>query len=283
MNQFYNSNDPLLGEESQEKDNLRPQEDTLFRRPKTSIILYSILLLSLILNLLQVISQPFFVDRIQCGSPYAGLRENELQVEWQQKSIYTDTNLTARDHVWDEINHDIGIVAVPKTWVVEKGLPMGSTFPWNESKALYVINAYHQLHCLKLIYRTFMDYREGRPPHETQHHIIHCLDQIYADIRCTADDTLRVTAPNRFSTTAVGQVRSCRNWDALEQWARDNAGCFRYGNAFLENKKPSQIARLRFCPEGSPELETIREYFGKGKDWKPYEEPRWSWFEDDSE
>jgi len=160
---------------------------------------------------------------------------------------------------------------------------MGSTWPWNTSKAIYFVNAYHQLHCLKLIYQAFMDYRDGDSPRVAHHHIIHCLDQIYADLRCNADDTLRVTAPNSDTTTAVGQIRSCRNWNALEEWTRANPGCFRYGNPDVENRKSSQIPRMRFCPDGTPELVKIREYFGKEEDWKPDEEPRWSWFDEVSE
>lgn len=63
-------------------------------------------------------------------------------------SPFLSPNTTRRDREWDRVNYDSGIVAVPKAWAAEKGLPMGSTFPWDASKTLYLLNSYHQLHCL---------------------------------------------------------------------------------------------------------------------------------------
>jgi hypothetical protein len=73
---------------------------------------------------------------------------DELKVKWTQPSVLTSDNETERDHAWDSISYDNGIVAVPKEWAGEKGLPIGSTFPWDTSKAIYLVNGYHNLHCL---------------------------------------------------------------------------------------------------------------------------------------
>ncbi|KAH8663034.1 hypothetical protein BGZ60DRAFT_541534, partial [Tricladium varicosporioides] len=209
----------------------------------------------------------------------AGLKENEIQILWEQHGEYANPNDTERNHLWDKISYDSGIVAVPKTWAAERGLPIGNTFPWDTEKALYLVNAHHGLHCLKNVYRAFMEYQLDLPQTLSSHHVIHCLDQLHADVICTADDTLRVSTPGNQPLTAEGQTRSCRNWDKLHEWTLAHSACYRHGNGELEDKNESQIARFRFCEEGTPELEKVREYFGKGKDWRPTEEPIWSWDE----
>lgn len=122
-----------------------------------------------------------------------------------------------------------------------------------------------------------MDFRDERPPSIGYHHVVHCLDQLRADVLCTADDTLRVTTPDMRPVTGEGQGRKCRSWEALEKWTWGHPGCFRYGNPTIEDQKEDQVPRMKYCPEGSTELENVRTYFGKGKDWKPTEEPLWSW------
>ncbi|KAF4629004.1 hypothetical protein G7Y89_g9151 [Cudoniella acicularis] len=107
-----------------------------------------------------------------------------------------------------------------------------------------------------------MEFQKGQPQSLPHHHKVHCLDKLVFDVKCNADDTLRLLS-----------------WDALQKWTLENAGCYRYGDPNIEDHAKSQIPRYRFCPENSEDLEYVREYFGKGKDWKPYEEKAWSWDE----
>jgi len=283
MDKEYESRGLLRADsqDSEDREMVGPTRGKTLSHSKVTIFLCYLLSLSLATNLFQAVYNTTRVAQPRSHSKYANLQDDELLLQWYQQSPYTDENVTARDHEWDKINHDNGLVAVDKEWATSKGLALGSAWPWDTSKTIYFVNAYHNLHCLKLIYWAFMDYRNGEKSHMSQHHIVHCLDQLYADVRCNADDTLRVTAPNKYPTTAVGQVRSCRNWDALERWTQENTACFRYGNPETENKKPSQIPRMSFCPKNSPQLPIIREYFGKGEDWFPDDAPRFSWFDDD--
>ena len=78
----------------------------------------------------------------------ADLEEPSQLASWGQDSVYTSANNSMADAAWDAINHDSGIVAVDKSWAIQKGLPLGSTFPWDNDKAIYFVNAYHGLHCL---------------------------------------------------------------------------------------------------------------------------------------
>jgi hypothetical protein len=125
-----------------------------------------------------------------------------------------------------------------------------------------------------------MEYREGISQSFGESHIIHCLDQIRADIECSADDTLRVTTPDRNKTTAVGQIRQCRSFNELKAWTLAHPGCYRFGNSTFEDAQESQLPRKRYCLEGSPELDKVRAYFGKGKDWTPANDKVWSWFDE---
>ena len=126
-----------------------------------------------------------------------------------------------------------------------------------------------------------MEYRDGKPQSLEHHHITHCLDQLRADVICTADDKLRVTTPDMRPVTAEGQGRKCRNWDVLQQWTFDHPGCYRYGDPNVEDAKENQIPRMRYCPAGSAELDVVRAYFGRESDWYPAEEePVWSWFDE---
>ncbi|KAG9230528.1 hypothetical protein BJ875DRAFT_487885 [Amylocarpus encephaloides] len=202
-----------------------------------------------------------------------------VQTQWLQTSRYSSRNDTERDVHWDNINYDNGLVAVPESWARDRDLPMGSVFPWDNTKRIYLINAYHAMHCLKNIYRAFMEYQESLPQSIAPEHIHHCLDQIRSDVICHADDTPRVTTSDMRPVTAECQIRTCRNWEALNAWTLANPACYRYGDPEVEDEKESQIERMKFCPEGTPELEVVRKYFNKGKEWLPAEEKLWSWFE----
>ena len=57
-------------------------------------------------------------------------------------------NNTARDQLWDDIAVDRGAVAVDEKTVAEYGLPNSMVFPWDSTKQVYIVNAFHQLHCL---------------------------------------------------------------------------------------------------------------------------------------
>ncbi|KAF7879468.1 hypothetical protein EAF04_000664 [Stromatinia cepivora] len=285
MSKEYESERLISHPEGSSLPDALPADTTERRTRQRNIVLIAILTLSIIINLLQATvraSIPWHTShakQFEYRSQFAGLRDNEVSVEWVQNSVYTSPNVTERDLHLDAINHDSGIVAVPKVWALEQGLPLGSTFPWGTDKTIYFVNAYHALHCVKNIYKSFMEYRMGIEQSLSHHHIIHCLDQIQTDILCTADDTLRVTFPDRPGTAAQGQIRQCRSWDALEAWTMAHPGCFRYGNPNVEDEKTSQIPRMRYCQEGNPDLELIREYFSKGSDWRPADEKVWSWFD----
>lgn len=80
-----------------------------------------------------------------CSQP-AGL---ELDVDtnfgpskWSK--VPEDHDLSALDEHWLNMNTWVGAVALPKDLHAGGSLP----FPWDETKNVYNINAFHNLHCL---------------------------------------------------------------------------------------------------------------------------------------
>ena len=49
---------------------------------------------------------------------------------------------------WQKIIPDHGIVAVPHDYAEQYGIPPSVNAPGDPSKALYLLEAYHQIHCI---------------------------------------------------------------------------------------------------------------------------------------
>lgn len=163
-----------LFDQDSENEYLYPRPPAMRRGPiQNFALLLLALTISITLNLLQAFDyDPLFGSKNaifhECRSQYGGacilhnvsrhtlltkdqtanLRQNEVRVEWLQQSEYTNPDAYERDRIWDKINYDSGIVAVPKQWAEQKGLALGVDLPWNTSKSMYFINAFHSLHCV---------------------------------------------------------------------------------------------------------------------------------------
>lgn len=55
---------------------------------------------------------------------------------------------TKTDEAWEAIDFNAGMVAIDDKEANELGIPLSQRFPWDESKGIYLINGYHNLHCL---------------------------------------------------------------------------------------------------------------------------------------
>lgn len=96
-------------------------------------------------------------------------------------------------------------------------------------------------------------------PAEPIEHMFHCLDALRQDIQCYADDTPRFTDESHLS--GIGQIRQCRSWSKLEEWARARPACWRFTGSQL-HMNMSVEDRYRFCPEDSPYAAKVKEVFG---------------------
>ncbi len=80
-------------------------------------------------------------------SPQANLERN-VPVPFAKGTPYTNPNETLADKLWDDINIDVGMVALPEEFVAAHGLPIAQRFPWDRSKGIYLLNGHHNLHCI---------------------------------------------------------------------------------------------------------------------------------------
>jgi len=63
-------------------------------------------------------------------------------------SSYVDSNHTIRDARWNEFESERGWVALSHAWATQHGMSEGLSMPDDSEKGLFIINAYHQMHCL---------------------------------------------------------------------------------------------------------------------------------------
>ncbi|KAL9012797.1 MAG: hypothetical protein Q9173_002461 [Seirophora scorigena] len=221
-------------------------------------------------------------------SRYAHLTA-DLFMPWYRDTAYTDSNIEAADQAWDDINIDMGTVALDDAYVAAMDLPEAQRFPWDEKKSIYLLAGFHDLHCLVRIHpklpllshpsnslpRKFLLTDVGSQqktlrewislksrnltPMESAEHMFHCLDALRQDVMCYADDTPRYTDKTHIS--GVGQRRPCRSWSLLNAWAAERNACWRYTGSHLAMNM-STLERYRYCPAGSPYAEKVREVFG---------------------
>jgi hypothetical protein len=63
-------------------------------------------------------------------------------------SVYWSKNETEADLAWDYISAGHGIVAVPAEYAKQLGLPDSEIWRKDSTKRVYVLEAYHAIHCL---------------------------------------------------------------------------------------------------------------------------------------
>ncbi|KAI9666118.1 MAG: hypothetical protein M1821_004053 [Bathelium mastoideum] len=151
------------------------------------------------------------------------------------------------------------MVALPDEFVTALGLPQSQRFPWDQGKGIYLLTAYHNVHCMKIVRQSLIEFNRGLPQTWLFDHVTHCLDGLLQTIQCEADDTPRYTTLDESPVSGNGQMRNCRSWDKMERWAVENSACYRFVHP-THGDYP-RVNRYRFCPEGSPYIESIREYF----------------------
>lgn len=77
----------------------------------------------------------------------AGLTLNTPQTH-THTTPYNTPNTTLSTLAWSTLNYDAGSIALSDTYTKAMGLPLGQRFPWDETKGLYFVGAYHSIHCL---------------------------------------------------------------------------------------------------------------------------------------
>lgn len=70
-----------------------------------------------------------------------------IRTSWDRYTPYDGIDDTAEER-WKAISIDHGIIALSDEYVHTMGLSEARRFPWDHGKGLYVIQSYHDLHCL---------------------------------------------------------------------------------------------------------------------------------------
>ncbi|EFE41137.1 hypothetical protein TRV_04086 [Trichophyton verrucosum HKI 0517] len=141
-----------------------------------------------------------------------------------------DKNFTETDAAWDSMNTAHGFIAVDRKWAKERHWPDSMHLPSDDSKNVYLLEAYHLLHCVltpvqAVIRRTFWeainraDKYTFNPPHSA-----HCIDTLRQYVICKADSTPLYLYGD--DTAGDEQYRKCKDWDALRQFATDHSACY---------------------------------------------------------
>lgn len=160
---------PLHDKDDDEHDN---SEDLLLQRRSNSrswpkLIWHGLALCSIIVNLVflpillsessscQAKSQygkkllsAIFNLRTQLITLPAGLVLGSERSAWKFRSEWYSRNRTSSDALWDAISFDAGMIALNDEEAAAMGLPLSERFPWDQNKGIYLVNAYHNLHCL---------------------------------------------------------------------------------------------------------------------------------------
>ncbi|KAI0546954.1 hypothetical protein F4679DRAFT_555920 [Xylaria curta] len=206
------------------------------------------LFLSGILNVLLLITAVFFYQQKESPSNFAGL-QREHEEPYVVLTPYSSDNSTLQDELWYGINVDHGVVALSDEWALRHGLRTAQRFPWDESKGVYILHGFHNLHCLKIIYISVSEYRRGEKQSRSWHHISHCFDALRRQILCDADDTPRATEHRAEVLSGLLQHRQCRNWEDLEKFAGQHTACYKRPDR--PNDGHSILDRFKHCPPNS--------------------------------
>ncbi|RAL11830.1 uncharacterized protein BO97DRAFT_425129 [Aspergillus homomorphus CBS 101889] len=248
--------DDAENENETKPDHLEPPASRISHAPNPRTILLTTLSIAVILlscsNLFFLIhwlrSTKTPPTRSEGGSYYANLHRT-LPLPIEETSAYISDNVSAVAHLWEELSGDPGVVALDSNFIAEKNLPEAISFPWDKSKGVYLLQGYHNLHCLRTLFRYAWTADQGLPQRIAFSHVLHCLDQLRQDVICNADDTPRYAGPQKPGHppgTGAGQVRMCRDWALMERWARERTACFKH-----HDEVPGRmIDRFKFCPDG---------------------------------
>ena len=198
---------------------------------------------------------------VKANNLLAGLVKNQPLVWTDDQgtpgSPFTSENLTIADEAWNApyLKPGNGIIALTDDYTRSMGLPPAQRWPWDSTKGIYVLNAHHQLHCLKVVRTALVEGYYNKHPFTTPfEHVMHCLNAFREEIICNADDTPRYTGSlnaelgKKVPSAGIGQPKLCNNWSKLEEFAVKHTSCFKETNRGKPNYDP--VEEFKFCPDG---------------------------------
>ncbi|PWY87088.1 hypothetical protein BO94DRAFT_466059 [Aspergillus sclerotioniger CBS 115572] len=164
---------------------------------------------------------------------------------WWNTPYSMNSNRTEEDGLWEAIQPAHGFVAIDRTWAQDHGWPDSMYLPSDGSKGVYLLEAYHYLHCLRILRKTFLEAIEGNPfTHPPGAHMKHCFDALRQYIICNADSTPLYSFGD--FTAGDGQVHECKDWGQLRDYATRHTACYR------DSDEPIPLwEHFGFCDDGN--------------------------------
>ncbi|KAH8728983.1 hypothetical protein GQ44DRAFT_608170 [Phaeosphaeriaceae sp. PMI808] len=237
---------------------------------RSFIIFLSILLLSLSANILLVMQNAKLrIARNHEKTPFSGLEFNTPMAYHAMTEFWNpNSNETDMKAAWDAIDTGPIAVALHDDFAKRAGLPPTTRFPWDTERSVYYLKGLHDLHCLKLIRKAIVSKHNGDETTFSLNHIYHCLDGLRQDIMCMADDT-PMPAPSAHQV-GDGQVRQCRNWNQMIDWAMEpnRHACYKWDDY---REATNTLELFAHCPPESPYRDFQEAYFEYHGHRDPYE------------
>ena len=78
--------------------------------------------------------------------PFVKLDTQYRPIHWNTE--YSRNNRSESDPLWDAILPSHGFVAMDRTAIKAQGWPESMYLPSDEGKGVYLLEAYHHIHCL---------------------------------------------------------------------------------------------------------------------------------------
>lgn len=159
----------LSDDESVDEPTFPFHHPTLQSRPRYVIPLIFALIVSLCLNVFfgaRNVQNPFLTHLSNSGKSYFGMIHSlhtptrdsltrtlagltrDVPTTFERGGIYVDDDETVSNAAWDAIQYYHGTVALDHDYAASKGIPRSQNFPWDDTKGIYFLNGFHDLHCV---------------------------------------------------------------------------------------------------------------------------------------
>lgn len=170
------------------------------------------------------------------------LQRTESRIVYQH-SKYVSGNESESSAAWDSILPGHGVIAIDAAYASSKQLPETTVLPGSDGKLVYVVEAYHVMHCVVRLHgfvrccrqsltsisqvnlrQHYLALQHNETWNWSHGHDLHCFDALRQYIMCNIDDTLLHTWGRR--DAGLNQEKQCHDWDRLRQWTEDRSASY---------------------------------------------------------
>lgn len=188
----YDKDDSSSPSDPEDKPRIWEEQNRPSSKPRTPRWAYAVIILLLLTNTLQTglftwyRSHSTSTDVSMTDSPRhaeAALPKiPEVYRQFWWNTAYSSTNETEQDEMWNQILWTHGMIQADKTWAQAQNWPDTMTHPRDQNKGVWLLEGYHEVHCLGVLRRYMNDTFAGEPPSAedpvVRAHVAHCFDYL---------------------------------------------------------------------------------------------------------